>query len=127
MRCGATRSSLRWQSYLGDEIDVGGDEAGMHLVAWFPRLGPGEIDALVAACRTRDIGVYSIARHSLRPMTRGGLILGYGLLDVPAIEEGVRGLAAAYRACITGERRPSTRTRAARRSPARSRTRHGTR
>jgi GntR family transcriptional regulator/MocR family aminotransferase len=114
-------------AHFGDEIAVGGDEAGMHLIAWFPRRDPGAIDALVAACRARDIGVYSIARHGLRPMSRGGLILGYGLLDVSAIEEGVRGIAAAARECFTAERRPSARTRAARRSRARSETRHGTR
>jgi hypothetical protein len=42
------------------------------------------------------VGVYSIARHARRPLKRGGLILGYGLVDERAIDAGVRVLAAAY-------------------------------
>jgi GntR family transcriptional regulator / MocR family aminotransferase len=114
---------LALQAHLGSEIDVGGDAAGMHLVAWFPKLAPQAVDALAAACKERDVGVYSIARHAVRPLRRGGLILGYGLLDEAAIEAGVRGLAAAYRALIRGlgttaARRSSTGSRAARRSRA---------
>jgi GntR family transcriptional regulator/MocR family aminotransferase len=98
-RYAARRNALvqALQSHLGADVEVGGDAAGMHLVAWFPKLRPDAIEPLVAACRERDIGVYSIARHALRPMRRAGLILGYGLLEEAAIETGVGGLAAAYR------------------------------
>ena len=90
---------LGLQAHLGSDVEIGGDAAGMHLVAWFPRLAPHAIDRLVAGCQQRGVGVYSIARHAVRPLERAGLILGYGLLDVPAIEEGLRAIAAAYRVC----------------------------
>jgi DNA-binding transcriptional MocR family regulator len=79
-------------------------------VAWLPGLDAPEIEALVSACRDRGVGVYSVARHALKPLARGGLILGYGLLDEAAIEAGVRRLAAAYRHVVAG-RLPAGRRR----------------
>lgn len=95
---GARRELLvsRLAEHLGSAVEVRGDEAGLHVVAWLPALDGAAIDDLVAACRTRSVGVYSIARHAVRPLARGGLILGYGALREPAIEEGVAQLAAAY-------------------------------
>jgi GntR family transcriptional regulator/MocR family aminotransferase len=83
--------------YFGDDVEVAGGAAGLHLVAWLPRLRPEDMDALVARCADRGIGVYSVARHALRPLRRPGLIIGYGLTDEDAIARGVRGMAAAYR------------------------------
>jgi GntR family transcriptional regulator/MocR family aminotransferase len=95
---------------LGPAVEIGGDGAGLHLVAWLPGLDAPEIEALVSACRDRGVGVYSVARHALKPLARGGLILGYGLLDEAAIEAGVRRLAAAYRHVVAG-RLPAGRRR----------------
>jgi len=86
---------------LGTEAEIGGDAAGMHLIAWFPRLDRAGLETLVAACHARDVGVYALERHAMRPMKRQALILGYGLVDEPAIVEGVGRLAAAYRALTT--------------------------
>jgi GntR family transcriptional regulator / MocR family aminotransferase len=88
--------------HLGPDVEIAGDASGMHLVAWFPKLATTHIDALVAACQRRDVGVYSIARHARRPLKRGGLILGYGLVDERAIDAGVRVLAGAYRQVANG-------------------------
>jgi GntR family transcriptional regulator / MocR family aminotransferase len=85
------------REHLAEEVEIAGDASGMHLVAWFPKLATSHIDALVAACQRRDVGVYSIARHALQPLRRAGLILGYGLVDERATDRGVRILAAAYR------------------------------
>jgi GntR family transcriptional regulator/MocR family aminotransferase len=91
---------------LQSEIEIEGDGAGLHLVVWMPKLTHGEVDALVAACERRSIGVYSIARHALAPLRRAGVMLGYGLLDDSQIREGIRGLAAAYReVCRRQQRR----------------------
>jgi GntR family transcriptional regulator / MocR family aminotransferase len=98
------------------EIEIEGDGAGLHLVVWMPKLTHAQVDALVAACARRSIGVYSIARHALRPLGRPGVMLGYGLLDERQIREGIRGLAAAYgevcRAAPSRSRRSSARRRA---------------
>ena len=89
---------------LDDDVEIGGDAAGMHLIAWFPRLDRAGLETLVAACRARNVGVYALERHAMRPMKRQALILGYGLVDEPAIVEGVRRLAAEYRT-ISGNRK----------------------
>lgn len=85
------------RQYLGADVEVSGDQAGLHLVAWFPALTTADVDALILACRDRDVGVYSVARYAKRRLPYGGLVLGYGLVDEQAIETGVRRLAAAYR------------------------------
>jgi DNA-binding transcriptional MocR family regulator len=69
---------------------------------WMPNLTHAQVDALAAACERRSIGVYSIARHALRPLARPGVMLGYGLLDESQIREGIRGLATAYREVSRG-------------------------
>jgi GntR family transcriptional regulator/MocR family aminotransferase len=82
--------------HLRSEIEIEGDGAGLHLVVWMPNLTHAQVEALAAACERRGIGVYSIARHGLRPLERPGVMLGYGLLDESQIREGIRGLAAAF-------------------------------
>ncbi|MEZ5287926.1 MAG: PLP-dependent aminotransferase family protein [Vicinamibacterales bacterium] len=82
---------------LGTDVIVSGDTAGLHLVAWLPTLPASAADELESACLARGVAVYSIARHALRPLRRAGIMLGYGLLDEDAIEEGVRVLAAAVK------------------------------
>jgi GntR family transcriptional regulator/MocR family aminotransferase len=84
------------ERHLGSRVRIAGDGSGMHLVAWFPALGPRTIDRLVQACADLDVGVYSIARHAITPLESAGLILGYGLVDEGAIETGARKLADAY-------------------------------
>jgi GntR family transcriptional regulator / MocR family aminotransferase len=97
--------------HLRSEIDIEGAGAGLHLVVWMPNLTHAHVEALVAACESRGIGVYSIARHALTPLRRAGVMLGYGLLDEGQIREGIRGLAAAYwevcRAASSRSRRSS--------------------
>jgi GntR family transcriptional regulator/MocR family aminotransferase len=53
---------------------------------------PEEIDehALVMAAATRGVGVEGLALHRFRPGGDPGLLLGYGNLSEPAIEQGVR-------------------------------------
>ncbi len=89
------RLTVLLAEYLGAAVRVQGDEAGLHLVAWFPGWTPTDVDAIVAACRALDVGLYSISRHALTPLPIGGLMLGYALLGEAAIEEGVKRLAAA--------------------------------
>jgi GntR family transcriptional regulator / MocR family aminotransferase len=82
--------------HFGDEVEIGGGAAGLHVVAWLPRLDARSLDELVARASARGVGVYAVTRQALRPLRRAGLILGYGLTDESAIERGVRLLAEAY-------------------------------
>ena len=79
-------------------MDITGSAAGMHIVAWLPRLSPDRVPALIAECAHRGVGVYSIAAHSAAAVSRAGLLIGYGLTDPDAIRRGVALLSEAYRA-----------------------------
>jgi GntR family transcriptional regulator / MocR family aminotransferase len=63
---------------------------------------PGETDehALVTAAAARGVGVEGLALHRFRPGGYPGLLLGYGNLSEPAIEQGVRLLGKAYDAQV---------------------------
>ncbi len=84
------------RTHLGSHVDVTGAEAGYHLVVWLPREAAPHVNAIVADCRRRGVGLYSVAPLARRPLPRLGLILGYGIVDDRLIEDGVRVLAAAY-------------------------------
>jgi GntR family transcriptional regulator / MocR family aminotransferase len=102
--------------HLRSEIEIDGDGVGLHLVVWMPNLTHAQVDALVAACERRGIGVYSIARHALAPLRRAGVMLGYGLLDESQVREGIRGLGAAYWEVCRAAPSPSRRSNARRRA-----------
>jgi GntR family transcriptional regulator/MocR family aminotransferase len=72
-----------------------GAAAGLHLLVDLP---PGlDERALVQAAERRGVGLDGLAPHAARP--RGpAVILGYGRIAEPAIEPGVRALAAAIEA-----------------------------
>ena len=54
--------------------------------------------ALVRAAATRGVGVEALALHRFAPGGPAGILLGYGNLSEPAIEQGVRLLGEAYAA-----------------------------
>lgn len=82
--------------HLGDDVEIAGGSAGLHLTAWLPRLAPERVEELVARCRECGVGVYSVASHAALALRRGGLILGYGTTGVEEISRGVKALAAVY-------------------------------
>ena len=101
------RYRLRRQALLdaftqrfGADVDIQGSAAGMHIVAWLPRLSPDRVPALIAECAHRGVGIYSIAVHAAATATRAGLLVGYGLTDPDAIRRGVALLSEAYRAIV---------------------------
>jgi len=76
------------QTWMGDILEVIGEEAGMHLVALLP---PGIDDVAVSQQAVqRHISVMPLSSCCLRPPTRGGLILGYGGANPDQIHEGIR-------------------------------------
>ncbi len=93
------------EKHLGSMAEIEGSEAGLHVVVWLPHLPADRMDALLDACYARDVGVYSVARYATLPLERQGLLLGYGLIDVPEIRRGVKRLADAYREVVGSARR----------------------
>lgn len=95
--------------HLGDEAIVEGSGGGLHVVAWLPNLPKPAIGALIDRCAARGVGVYSVAPHATSTRLDAGLLLGYGIVEPPAIAAGVKIVGEAYRALIreSGRRRRS--------------------
>jgi GntR family transcriptional regulator / MocR family aminotransferase len=72
---------------------VSGISAGLHALVRLPR--PVDARRLLALAAKRSIGIYPLTLHLIDPpRSTDSLVLGYANLSEPAIEEGVRRLAA---------------------------------
>lgn len=85
-------------STFGKRVEIQGAASGLHLVAWFHDLPASAEPALVQAARERGVRVYPIGPlfHPGAYRKQGlstGLVMGYALLDISTIQEGVRRLA----------------------------------
>ena len=80
---------------LDGRVEAAPAAAGMHLVAWLPR---GDDDTSASA-RAAALGVEAppLSRYSIRPLDRGGLMLGWAGYPPAAIRDGVGLLAKALR------------------------------
>ena len=75
---------------MGDELEVIGAEAGMHLVVLLP---PGTNDVAVSRhAAQRGISAMPLSSCYLKPPARSGLILGYGSTSPRQIDDGIRKL-----------------------------------
>jgi GntR family transcriptional regulator/MocR family aminotransferase len=70
------------------QLRPAGVAAGLHLVAYLPD-GVDE-NAVVAAAAERGVAVEGIGRYRLAPGGPGALLFGYGTLEEPRLELGVR-------------------------------------
>lgn len=71
------------RAQLAGDLEVVGNEAGMHLATLLP---PGANDVQLAANLPRmSVTVYPLSECYLRPPKRGGLMIGYANLDVNEI------------------------------------------
>jgi GntR family transcriptional regulator/MocR family aminotransferase len=77
-------------SRMGDELEVIGAEAGMHLVVLLP---PGTNDVAVSRhAAQRGVSAMPLSSCYLKPPARSGLILGYGSTSPRQIDDGIRKL-----------------------------------
>ena len=87
---------------FGTRVRIEGCSSGLHLVAWFSGLSAIAESALSHAARELGVRVYPIGPlyyPNCPPETSArqlGLIMGYGLLDHEAVNDGVDRLAAAF-------------------------------
>jgi GntR family transcriptional regulator/MocR family aminotransferase len=73
-------------------VRLGGLAAGFHTVAGLP--GTADEQAVVAAARDRDIGLYGMSRYRSSGATEPPeLVLGFGNLTESAIRQGIRSVA----------------------------------
>jgi GntR family transcriptional regulator / MocR family aminotransferase len=88
------RYQARREALLGalarwlEEARVGGDEAGLYELVELP--GDTDEAALLASAAARGVGAEGLSLHRFTPGGSPGLVLGYGNLAEPAIEQGVR-------------------------------------
>lgn len=99
--------------HLGENARVDGAASGLHIVVWIPTLQVCAEPALVQAARELGVRVYPISplfhpSSRVKQVQRStGLVMGYALLELDAIEEGVRRLAmAVHRVCQRTPSRP---------------------
>ncbi len=77
---------------FGNRVAVTGDQAGTHLVAWFPGLSVAAMEAWATRARDAGIGVQTVAPFFRGP-PRSGMLLGFAGLSPDALTEGVGALA----------------------------------
>jgi GntR family transcriptional regulator/MocR family aminotransferase len=74
-------------------LEIQSPEAGIHCIGWLPE-ELHERDVIRAAS-ARDLDIWTVSRFSIEPLSKQGLILGYGGYSVDEIRDGVRRLAEA--------------------------------
>ncbi|MEO8670987.1 MAG: PLP-dependent aminotransferase family protein [Tahibacter sp.] len=88
------------RKHAADWVEVADTHAGMHLVAWLPRVSRNQCERLIAAAAERGLGLYSIAPYFLGTPLREGLLLGYASLPPADIEAAMR----VFGECLAGLR-----------------------
>jgi GntR family transcriptional regulator/MocR family aminotransferase len=80
---------------LGGFVELGPTETGLHTIGWLPAGYDDEIATGRAA--TSHVEALALSNYALRPLRRGGLILGYAAATPEAIRAGMKRLAEALR------------------------------
>jgi len=100
LRCVRRRNAARREAllgavhaYLGERVEVTGDEGGGHVVLW-PR-DPISEASIIKRAAAQGVRVYGISGYCLRKSARSGIILRYSRMNEREIREGVRRLSEA--------------------------------
>jgi GntR family transcriptional regulator/MocR family aminotransferase len=78
------------EAHLAEPYEISGENAGIHVVVWFPERSPRELDSWIASAEKVGVGLYSVAPYFLSEPKRSGLLFGYGNLEEAEIAEGIR-------------------------------------
>jgi GntR family transcriptional regulator/MocR family aminotransferase len=92
---------------LADLLETWDTEAGMHTVGWLP----SHVDDSRVSAEAAEAGlnVGPVSGFALRPLSRGGLLLGYAAFTPDAIRKGVRDLELVIKKCARAPRQKSRR------------------
>ena len=66
-------------------FDVNDSAAGMHLVAWMPKMTHAQCDQLIEIAASHDLGLHPISRLYKKPPKVPGFLLGFAALSVTEI------------------------------------------
>jgi GntR family transcriptional regulator/MocR family aminotransferase len=83
---------------LGDLLETWDTEAGMHTVGWLPQT----VEDFTISAEAAKAGLYILpaSGFAMRPLSRGGLLLGYAAFTPAAIQKGIRDLELVIRRCL---------------------------
>jgi GntR family transcriptional regulator/MocR family aminotransferase len=87
-RRNALLAALR--KYAGDAVEVADSSAGMHVLAWLPRLRHAQARELVDRASAKGLGLYLIAPYFLENGPRPGVLLGFADLPAADLEAAMR-------------------------------------
>ncbi len=76
--------------HAGDAVEVADSSAGMHILAWLPRMSHAQSQRMVERARSRGLGLYLVAPYCLKPLPRPGLLLGYADLPPADLQAAMR-------------------------------------
>lgn len=83
---------------FGEEVDIVGTSAGLHVVVWFNHLTASDEDRFAGCARQEGVGIYPISRLFAAPTDqRAGFIFGYASMPVALIGKGIDDLVQVYR------------------------------
>jgi GntR family transcriptional regulator / MocR family aminotransferase len=82
---------------FGDLLESWDTEAGMHTIAWLP--ADLEDTRVAAEAAAAGLNVGAVSDFALRPLSRGGLLLGFAAFPPAAIRKGLRELASIVKKC----------------------------
>ena len=100
LRRSALLSALR--KHAAAHVEVADSSAGMHVLAWLPRLRATQVRELIELARGRGVGLYPIAPYYLKPQARQGLLLGYADLPPADLDAAMRLFGECLRAVDVG-------------------------
>ncbi len=93
---------------MDDILETWDAEAGMHTVGFLP---PGVEDSRVAEEAAKaGLNTLPVSSFALRPLSRGGLLLGYAGFRTDVIRKGMRELELIIRKCVRTRNRPAKRS-----------------
>ncbi|HEX3895253.1 MAG TPA: PLP-dependent aminotransferase family protein [Rudaea sp.] len=73
-----------------DDVTLADSSAGMHLLAWLPRINHAQSERLVERARSRGLGLYLVAPYCLKRLPHPGLLLGYADLPPADLQAAVK-------------------------------------
>jgi len=80
-----------------DNVKISGENAGVHLLAWFPDVSREALPAWLERAEQIGVAAYPVEPCYVKPPRIAGLVLGYASLRPEEIRQGVRLLAKASR------------------------------
>src|ERR1019366_6886534 len=80
--------------HFGDRVEIGGDNAGVHMLVWLKGVKPGDLPAIIEAAERSGVGLYPVTPYYSTPPSHAGLLFGYASLTESEIRAGIRKLAA---------------------------------